>query len=81
MVTYICVMKYAMKNKKEGKEIEDNVQRTAILVDWSGKASVWRHWYREMNEVEEKTLCIFQVPQEEKTGSAKVLRKSRIYVF
>lgn len=33
MVTYICVMKYATKDKKEGKEIEDNAQRTAIVVE------------------------------------------------
>ena len=71
MVTYMCVMKDARNNK----ETEDNMWRTAILVEWSRK--VFERWNREMNEVEEKVICIFQVPQEEQTGSVMALKQKQ----
>ena len=47
-------MKCARNNKKQHKETEDNMWRTAILVEWSRKVFV--RLSRDMNEVEEKAI-------------------------
>lgn len=70
-------MKCAVKSKKQGKEIEDSVWRAAILDTGSGKTFVWMLWNREMSEVKERAICISQVPHEDKTESANVLRQKR----